>query len=84
MAVDKNKVLQIFDQLTESDQQSVFDFMQYLSAKQNQLDWDDIAKLEPDAAPLSEEEERQLNSESGFMSWEEAMNELNLPTDIKS
>jgi hypothetical protein len=58
--------------------------MQYLSTKQNQLDWDEIAKLEPDAAPLSEEEERQLNSESGFMSWEEAMNELNLPTDIKS
>jgi hypothetical protein len=35
--------------------------MQYLSTKQNQLDWDEIAKLEPDAAPLSEEEERQLN-----------------------
>jgi hypothetical protein len=84
MAIDKNKVMQIFDQLTESAQQSAFDFMQYLSEKQNQLDWDDIAKLEPDAVPLSEEEERQLNSESGFMSWEEAMNELNLPTDIKS
>ncbi len=84
MAVDKNKVLRIFEQLPESAQQSAFDFIQYLSAKQHQLDWDDIAKLEPDAAPLSEEEERQLNSESGFMSWEEAMNELNLPTDIKS
>ncbi|MOA19899.1 hypothetical protein D3C78_1403080 [compost metagenome] len=84
MAVDKNKVMQVFDQLTESAQQSAFDFMQYLSAKQKQLDWDDIAKLEPDAVSLSEEEERQLNSESGFMSWEEAMNELNLPTDIKS
>lgn len=84
MAIDKNKVMQIFDQLTESAQQSALDFMQYLSAKQNQPDWDDIAKLEPDAVPLSEEEERQLNSESGFMSWEEAMNELNLPTDIKS
>lgn len=84
MAVDKNKVLQIFEQLPESAQQSAFDFIQYLSAKQKQLDWDDIAKLEPDSVPLSEEEERQLNSESGFMSWEEAMNELNLPTDIKS
>jgi hypothetical protein len=58
--------------------------MQYLAAKQNQLDWDEIAKLEPDTVPLSEEEERQLNSGSGFMSWEEAMTELNLPTDIKS
>ncbi|MDF2720961.1 MAG: hypothetical protein K0Q59_636 [Paenibacillus sp.] len=84
MAIDKNKVWQMFDQLTESAQQSAFDFIQYLSAKQNRLDWDDIAKLEPDATPLSEEEERQVISESGFMSWEEAMNELNLPTDIKS
>lgn len=84
MAVDKNKVLQVFDQLTESAQQSVFDFMQYLSAKQYELDWSDIAKLEPDTASFSEEEKRQLNSESGFMSWEEAMNELNLPTDTKS
>ncbi|WP_256257642.1 MULTISPECIES: hypothetical protein [unclassified Paenibacillus] len=70
--------------MTESAQQSALDFMPYLSTKQNQPDWDDIAKLEPDAAPLSEAEERQLNSESGFMSWEEAMSELNLPTDIKS
>lgn len=84
MAVDKHKVLQMFEQLTESAQQSAFDFIQYFSAKQNQLDWDDIAKLEQDAEPLSKEEERQLHSESGFMSWEEAMNELNLPTDMKS
>lgn len=84
MAVDKQKVLQIFEQLTESAQQSAFDYIQYLSVRQSQLDWDDIVKLAPDTAPLSEEEARQLNSESGFMSWEEAMNELNLPTDTKS
>jgi hypothetical protein len=84
MAVDKNEVIQMFEQLHESSQQSAFDFIQYLSAKQNQLDWDDIAKLEPDALPMSEEEQRQLNSGGGSMSWEKAMNELNLPTDIKS
>lgn len=83
MAVNKYKALELFEQLTESAQQSAYDYLQYLSAKQNQLDWDEIAKLEPDAESMSEEEERQLNSESGFMSWEEAMNELNLPTDIK-
>lgn len=43
MAVDKNKVMQIFEQLPESAQQSAFDFIRYLSEKQNQLDWDDIA-----------------------------------------
>ncbi|QCT01576.1 hypothetical protein E6C60_0855 [Paenibacillus algicola] len=84
MAVDKDKILQMFEQLTESSQQSAFDFMQYLAEKQNQLDWDDLAGLEPDAASLSQEEERQLNSEAGFVSWEDAMDELNLPTDIKS
>ncbi|WP_044477227.1 bacterioferritin-associated ferredoxin [Paenibacillus antibioticophila] len=84
MAVDKHKVLQIFEQLTESAQQSAFDYIQYLSVRQSQLDWDDIVNLAPDTEPLSEEEVRQLNSESGFMSWEEAMNELNLPTDTKS
>lgn len=84
MAVDKHKVLQIFEQLTESAQQSAFDYIQYLSVRQSQLDWDDIVNLAPDTEPLSEEEVRQLNSESRFMSWEEAMNELNLPTDTKS
>jgi hypothetical protein len=47
-------------------------------------DWDEIAKLDPDDIPLSNEEQRQLNSESGFVSWEKAMNELELPTDTKS
>jgi hypothetical protein len=84
MAVDKKKLMQIFEQLPESSKQSAFDFIQYLSTKQNQLDWEDVAKLEVDAVPLSEEEERQLNSDSGFMSWEEAMDELNLSTDTKS
>ena len=84
MAVDKKKLMQIFEQLPESSKQSAFDFIQYLSTKQNQLDWEDIAKLEVDAVPFSEEEERQLNSDSGFMSWEEAMDELNLSTDTKS
>ena len=71
MAIDKKKLMQIFEQLPES-------------SKQNQLDWEDIAKLEVDAIPFSEEEERQLNIDSGFMSWEEAMEELNLSTDTKS
>jgi len=84
MAIDKKKLMQIFEQLPESSKQSAFDFIQYLSTKQNQLDWEDIAKLEVDAVPFSEEEERQLNSDSGFMSWEEAMDELNLSTDTKS
>ena len=83
MAIDKNKVIQLFDQLPESAQQSVYDFIQFLYVRQVQPDWDDIVKLEPDSIPLSEEEKRQLVGESDFMSWEEAMHELQLPTDTK-
>lgn len=84
MAVKKEKLLKIFDLLPESAQQSAYDYIQFLSEKHGCLDWDDIAKLEPDKETLSEEEKKQLNSDAGFMSWEEAMNELNLPTDTKS
>lgn len=83
MAVNKDEVLKIFEQLPENAQQSAYDYLQYLSTRHTRPDWDAIAKLDPDDVPLSEEEQHQLNSNSGFVSWEEAMNELNLPTDIK-
>ncbi|RAU93875.1 hypothetical protein [Paenibacillus sp. YN15] len=84
MAVDKDKVLKLFEQLPEIAQQSAYDYLQYLSLKHDRLDWEKIEKMEPDEIALSEEEQRQLNSNEGFMSWEEAMHELNLPTDAKS
>lgn len=84
MAVNKNEVLEIFERLPDTAQQSAYDYLQYLSARHRRNDWDDIAKLEPDDEPLSDEEKRQLDSQSGFMSWEEAMHELDLPTDTKS
>lgn len=84
MAVDKQEVLKLFEQLPETAQQSAYDYLQYLSSKHYRPDWDSIEKLEPDEIPLSEEEQRQLNSTDGFLSWEEAMHELNLSTDTKS
>lgn len=84
MAVDKDKVLELFEQLPEVAQQSAYDYLQYLSSKHDRLDWDSIEELVPDEITLSEEEQRQLDSNDGFMSWEEAMHELNLPTDAKS
>lgn len=57
MAVNKDELLQIFERLPESVQQSTYDYLQYLSLKSNQLDWDDITKLEPDAVPLCKEEQ---------------------------
>ncbi len=83
MAINKNELLNLFEQLPETAQQSAYDYLLFLSMKQNRVDWHEIEKLAPDEEPLSEEEQRQLNSKSGFMSWEEAMNELDLPTDTK-
>lgn len=72
MAVNKNEMLEISNGcLTLNNNQHT------------RPDWDEITKLDPDDEPLSMEEQRQLNSESFFISWEEAMNELDLPTDTK-
>lgn len=84
MAINKEAVIRLFEQLPETAQQSAFDFLQFLSTQHRRNDWNDIAKLEPDGEPLSDEEKRQLESQSGFMSWEEAMRELDLPVDTKS
>lgn len=84
MSISKKDVLKLFEQLPEGAQQSAYDYLQYLSIRHERPDWDEISKLEPDDIPLSEEENRQLTSNEGFMSWEEAMNELDLPTDTKS
>lgn len=84
MAVNKEDVMNIFEKLPEAAQQSVFDYIQYLLDRHHRPDWDDLAKMEPDDVPLSEEEKRQLDSQSGFMSWEEAMRELDLPSGTKS
>lgn len=84
MALDKDEALKLFERLPEIAQLSAYDYLQYLSSKHDRLDWDSIEKLEPDEITLSEEEQRQFSSNDGFMSWEEAMHELNLPTDAKS
>lgn len=43
--------------------------MKHLSER-SRPDWDDIARMEPDAIPLSEEEERQLGAKEGFITGE--------------
>ncbi|MGF7048373.1 hypothetical protein J2T13_002881 [Paenibacillus sp. DS2015] len=83
MAVNKDKMLEMFERLPDTAQQSAFDYLQYLSTRHTRPDWDEIVKLDPDDMPLSNEEQHQLTSDNGFMSWEEAMNELDLPTDTK-
>ena len=81
MAINKEDVIKLFEQLPEKEKQSTFDYMQYLSIK-DRPDWNEIAKLDPDDIPLSDEEVQQLKANEGFISGEEAKRELNLKVDL--
>lgn len=82
MATSKQELIKLIELLPEDANQSAYDYLKYLSIR-HRPDWDEIKLMEPDSFPLSEEEERQLIDNTEFMSWEEAMRELDLPTDIK-
>ncbi|MDA8226599.1 MAG: hypothetical protein M0T74_02650 [Desulfitobacterium hafniense] len=47
--------------LPEEAKQSAYDFLKFLSIRHTWPDWNEIAQMEPDDLPLSEEEEKQLN-----------------------
>lgn len=83
MAIAKEEVMQLFEELPDDAKQSAYEFLLFLSTRHTRPDWPEIANMQPDDLPLSKEEERQLNSHSGYVSWEEAMNELHLPSDTK-
>ncbi len=83
MVVRKEDLHHLVDQLPEQAQNTAFDFLQYLVARSDrQLTWDEIDQLEPDDEPLSEDALRQLNSDSGYVSGEEAKREFRLPIDL--
>lgn len=70
--------------LPHSAKESAYDYLKYLTISHTtRPNWNEIMDVEPDEIPLSAEEERQLNENSGFVSWEEVMNELDLPIDSK-
>ncbi len=46
--------------------------------------WSEIEAMSPDDVELSEEEKRQIENSHEFVTWEDAMNELNLPTQTES
>ena len=81
MAINKEDVIELFEQLPEKEKQSAFDYMQYLSIR-DRPDWNEIAQLDPDDIPLSDEELQQLNANEGFISGEEAKREFNLKVDL--
>ena len=77
MAISKEDIVKLFEQLPEKEKQSAFDYLQYLTIK-DRPDWNEIAQLDPDEIPLSDEEVQQLNANEGYISGEEAERECNL------
>ncbi|HZK84975.1 MAG TPA: hypothetical protein VFC58_09915 [Desulfosporosinus sp.] len=82
MSISNNDLFKLVNILPEETKQSAYDFLRFLAIDHARPDWDEIMKMEPDDIPLSAEEEKQLKN-IDVVSWEEAMNELDLPTDIK-
>ena len=83
MAISNDDIFKLVNILPEETKQSAYDFLKFLTIRHTRPDWDEIDQMEPDDIPLSEEEKWQLKNKTEFVSWEDAMHELNLPTDIK-
>lgn len=83
MAISNEQLFRIIESLPETAKKSAYDYLKYLVFTHSRPDWEEIMQMEPDEIELSEEEERQLRENSGFVSWEDAMNELKISTDIK-
>lgn len=84
MAISNEKLVELVEKLPESAKKSAYDYLKYLTLIHTRYTWDEILEMEPDENPLSEIEELQLKNNSEFLTWEEAMNELNLPSDTES
>ena len=84
MVVRKEDIHNLVERLPEDDQKTVFDFMQYLLNRSTKKPdgWKQIDQAEPDDEPLSEEELRQLNSDAGYVTGEEAKLEFGLQVDL--
>lgn len=84
MAVQKEELHNLIERLEAPDQKTAFDFLQYLinRSENKPKSWEKIDKAKPDNEPLTEEELRQINSEDGYITGEEAKREYGLQTDL--
>jgi len=83
MSISNDDLLKLVNILPEETKQSAYDYLRFLAIGHSRPDWNEIIKMAPDDIPLSDEEIKQLKNKTDFVSWEDAMNELNLPADIK-
>ncbi|GBF12576.1 hypothetical protein [Tepidibacillus sp. HK-1] len=70
MAISNEDLVKLVRNLPESAKKSAYDYLKFLSLTHKRPDWDEILEMEPEEIDLSEEEERQLNNNSEFVSWE--------------
>ncbi|WP_068674130.1 XRE family transcriptional regulator [Oceanobacillus sp. Castelsardo] len=84
MAISNEELVEMVKRLPQSAKKPAYDYLKYLTISHTRPNWDEIMELEPDETPLSDEEEQQLKSNSEFVSCEEVISELNIPTDTKS
>lgn len=84
MVVRKEDIHNLVERLREYDQKTAFDFLQYLIERSGRKPngWAEIDKAKPDDEPLTEEELRQINSNAGYVTEEEAKREFGLQVDL--
>lgn len=84
MVVRKEDIHNLIERLQETDQKTVYDFLQYLveRSERKSASWAEIDKTKPDEQPLTEEELRQLKSNAGYVTGEEAKREFGLQVDL--
>ncbi|MGG6433332.1 hypothetical protein ACPF7I_13095 [Anoxybacillus sp. D401a] len=80
MAVDKKVLHEMIEQLSESDQKSVYEFLLHLlqRAKKDHKWWDEMEE----EALLTEEEKRQLQGDEGYVTGGDAKREFGLQVDL--
>ncbi|MFC0297767.1 hypothetical protein [Geobacillus jurassicus] len=82
LAVHKQMLYELIDQLNESDHQTAYDFLTYLldRARRERLVWEQID--ETDEEGLTEEERQQLQSDEGYIAGRDAKREFGLQVDL--
>lgn len=80
MAVSKEKLHELVDNLDQQDQKAAFDFLEFLVQRANKKpkEWEIIDASEQDHEPLSQQELEQLNSNEGYVSGKDAEHEFKL------
>jgi hypothetical protein len=84
MAIGKEEIYNLIERLPDNERKTAFDFLKYLvdrSAKKPDS-WIEIDKAGTDDEPLTKEEIKQLKSDSGYITGEEAKREFGLQVDL--